>query len=342
MRFSILAIIVLALFSSCSGSKYSHTKSVNKVSMSPVEDPKVLLTEDYEEQEISDFDQKLTDSRGLGTGEVVSMVGQAVSLAIQGVNKLIDAEQKKYSVEYTRTINDIYFYDQVSDMGVYDPTGMQFDGFEVLNMIALDKKGEKKDTAIYLRFEVDKSNPYSIINNSIFHLKLKECTIKHTKAKLAKTKWYNPVTWGEKKKDEMLNVDVSVKLKCTYLDKDGNKVRDEEIGSFIFPIRNCPMNPEHEDYESFRANLIGKKMSGYSFLIPRSIGHRVGKRNKLEQVYSQGRFYMAINVKESGKDKFIERAIYENSEKIFKDAEKGAQDFLPVLEKKLNERKVQD
>lgn len=339
MRLLVLILASTIFLTNCSGSKYSHTKSATKVSMSPVESPEVLLSEEYEEQEISDFDKRLLDSRGLGTTEVVSMVGQAVSLAVEGVSKLIAAEQKKYTVEYTRKIQDIYFYDQVSKNGKYDPTGMQFDGFEILNMIALDKKGKKQDTALYLRFEVDKSNPYSIINNSIFQMKLKEVKIKHTKAKLAKTKWYNPVTWGEKKKDEMLNVDVEVKLMCTYLDEQNNMVRDEEIGSFIFPIRNCPMNPEHPDYKKYREQMLGRMMNGYSFLIPRSMGHRIGPRNKLEKVYSQGRFYMVVKVRESGKDKFIERAIYENSESILKDAEKGAQDLLPVLEKKLNERK---
>jgi hypothetical protein len=323
----IIFSLSLLLISACSGSKYSVTKGKPIAQAAPVEDPQLLYKAGYlQEQKIKDFPDKDDPTRS------AALIGQAISLAITAANQVIAAEQKKYTVEYRRKVDHIYFYDQVSNKGVFDPTGMQFDGFEIINEVMLGKgKNKYKDTAMHMSFEVDIDNPYTIINNSVFHLKLKEIEFNYTNAKMAKTRWYNPLSWGQKNLDELLNVDVELVLKTTYVTQDGRMLKDEVIGTFLFPIRNMPMNPEHPNYQKFREDLIGRHMQGFSFLIPRSIGHRIAEKGLLEQIYSQGRFSMEIRVRESGRDKFVERTFYENSGSMFKSLEKSAKDVVPRL-----------
>lgn len=330
MKPTLILFLVLATIYGCSGSKYSHTNGKSIVNVAPVENPKLLYESGkYREQKIADFNEKDGEGRN-------ALIGQAISLALTAANQLIAAEQKKYTVEYKRKIDHIYFYDQVSDKGVFDPTGMQFDGVDIINEITSGKgKNKQTDTAMFITFEVDKENPYSIINNSIFHMKLKECRVNYTRAKMAKTKWYNPISWGQKKLDELLNIDIEVILKTTYITEQGVMLKDEVIGSFLYPIRNMPMNPEHPNYQKFRDDLKGTPMQGFSFLIPRSIGHRIGANGKLEPVFSQARFSMEIRVRESGRDKFVERTFFENSGSMFQSLEKSANKMLPaVLERR--------
>lgn len=325
MKTLLKTLPLVAVLFACSTSQYSHTNAKNVVNVSPNEDAQLLYRSGvFQEQKILNFSDKDDPTRS------AALIGQAISLAMTLTNQLIAAEQKKYSVEFKRKLDNLYFYDQLSEKSMFDPTGMQFDGFSIFNEIELGKGSNKtKDTAMYLVFEVDTDNPYTIINNSFFHLRLKEIHVKHTRAKMAKTRWYNPLSWGQTKLDEMLNIDIEMTLKTTYVTANGSMIKDEVIGSFLFPIRNLPMNPTHPNYTKARESLIGKHMQGFSFLIPRSIGHRIARDGKLEAVYSQGRFSMEIRVRESGLDKFVERSFYENSGSILKSIEKSANQLVP-------------
>jgi hypothetical protein len=316
-----ISILVLIIFSGCKGSNYSIVKNECKFNAKPVET-------EY------NINNSLIEERSRGGIDAVGLATQAVTLAIDGIQKVIAAEQKKYVSEYGKKVSNLYFYDQTSDLGMYDPTGLLFDGVRIHNTFKPEDTNTF-ETALMLDFELVKDSSWTLsdmVTSGIFYLKLKDCDIKYTRAKMAKTRWYNPITWGSKKNDERLNIDVELKLKSTYIAEGGEMVRDELIGSFLFPIRNCPMNPDQEDYETFREDLIGKRMQGFSFLVPRSAAYAIDDRTKaFKKIYGLGRFSLEINVKESGKDKLIERTFYEQAPELFKSLNKSAQKELPKL-----------
>lgn len=312
---------LLFILSSCKGSSYSIVKNPCKFEADPVET-------EY------DINSEVLDEAARGGGDAVGLATQAVSLAIDGIQKVIAKEQKKYISEYGKQVKNLYFYDKSSTLGMFDPTGLLFDGVRVHNRYQ-PKDTNIYETALMLDFELVKDSSWTLtdmVNNGMFYLKLKDCDINYTRAKLAKTKWYNPITWGSKKKDELLNIDVEIKVKSTYISEAGELIRDETIGTFLFPIRDCPMNPQHEAYESYREKLIGKRMQGFSFLVPRSAGYELNEQtSNFEKVYGLGRFNLEINVTESGKDKFIERTFYEQAPELFKSLNKSANKELPKL-----------
>lgn len=320
-------ILVLIIFSGCKGSNYSIIKNECKFDTKPVET-------EY------DINNSLIEENARGGIDAVGLANQAVTLALDGIQKVIAAEQKKYVSEYGKRVNNLYFYDKPSELGMYDPAGLLFDGVKIHNTYK-PKDTNTFETALMLDFELVKDSSWTLkdmVTNGIFYMKLKACDIQYTRAKMARSRWYNPITWGSKKNDERLNIDVEIKLKSTYIAENGEMIRDELIGSFLFPIRNCPMNPEQEDYEKFREDLIGKRMQGFSFLVPRSAAYAIDDRTKnFKKIYGLGRFNMEIDVKESGKDKLIERTFYEQAPELFKSLNKSAQKELPkLLENKRN------
>jgi hypothetical protein len=320
-HFNYIFIVLLFILVACKGSNYSITKSECKFDAKPVET-------EY------DINRALMEEKSRGGIDAVGLATQAVTLALDGIQKVIAAEQKKYVSEYGRRVNNLYFYDRPSELGMYDPTGLLFDGVKIHNTFK-PKDTNVFETALMLDFELVKDSSWTLndmVTTGVFYLKLKDCDIQYTRAKMAKTRWYNPITWGSKKNDERLNIDVEIKLKSTYISNSGELIRDELIGSFLFPIRNCPMNPEQEDYLAFRENLIGKRMQGFSFLVPRSAAYQLDDRTQqFKQVYGLGRFNLEINVKESGKDKLIERTFYEQAPELFKSLDKSARKELPKL-----------
>jgi hypothetical protein len=316
-----IAAIGACMVVSCKSSDYSIIKKECKFDAEPVET-------EY------DINHALLAERSRGGIDAVGLTTQAISLALDGIQKVIAAEQKKYVSEYGRRVNNLYFYDRTSELGMYDPSGLLFDGVKIHNTF---KPADTSDheTALMLDFELVKDSSWTLQNmvtTGVFYLKLKECNIQYTRAKMAKTRWYNPITWGNKKNDERLNIDIEIKLKSTYIAESGELIRDELIGSFLFPIRNCPMNPQQEDYVSFRENLIGRRMQGFSFLVPRSVGYAIDDRTQeFKKVYGTGRFNLEITVKESGKDKLIERTFYDQAPSLIKSLNKSASKEIPKL-----------
>ena len=100
-------------------------------------------------------------SRGLDM-----LVGSVASIATDAIKKVIANEQKKYIANYQFALTDLYFYDQISNDGPFDPVGMQFSGFKITRTFT-NSEGEI-DTAFTASFSLDTSNLYEILNNSMF------------------------------------------------------------------------------------------------------------------------------------------------------------------------------
>ena len=116
-------------------------------------------------------------SRGTGTrGPLSGIVGGAVSLATNAVKQMIAKDKKKYNAEYNYALTDLYFYDQLSIDGPFDPLGLQFSGFKLVRTF---NNNGKTDTALTAEFVLDTENPYEILNNAMFRLKLKSLKLNY-------------------------------------------------------------------------------------------------------------------------------------------------------------------
>lgn len=257
-----------------------------------------------EEHGIIDYDnlnvQPVGSIRGGSRGAMNGLVGGAVSLATNAVKQIIAKDQAKYFTEYKYALTGLYFYDQLSSEGPFDPVGLQFNGFRLVR--TFENEG-RIDTAMIADFELDVQNPYEIINNSIFRLKLKHLELNYAKVKVPAN-------------NRILNMDFEITFNTSYATGQGQLFRNIELGKFFFFLRNAPLDKTAPGYSEYYQNLEGKKIEGQSFIVPRSYGYHIGENNVPQVAFSQGAYTIDVNVKESSKNKFVNQLIIDNSGKM--------------------------
>jgi hypothetical protein len=302
-------VLVLALgfgLFSCSIFNKNSKSKAETLTMNIVEDSDHIAYASLQAQEIPSF-----AARGKARGFPVALAGGAISLATDAVKKVIADEQKKYVADYTFALTDLYFYDQLAEDSPFDPVGMQFNGFRIARLVENGNDG--RDTAMVVDFELDTDNPYEIINNSIFRLKLKRIDIKKLKAKMAP---------GSQNK---ANLDIEISIRTSYVNADGQLFDNLELGKFYFLLRGAPVGEESEIKNGYFKSLSGTRLDGKSFIVPRSFGYRIAAPGVTEPAFSQGAYSITVSVKESTKDNFVNKIISDNSENIIEMLGKKAQ-----------------
>lgn len=76
------------------------------------------------------------------------------------------------------------------------------------------------------------------------------------------------------------------------------------------------LNKETPDYAAYYEQLAGKKLEGFSFIVPRSYGYHMVDRNNAQPAYSQGAHNITVQVKENSKNKFVNQMLIDNSGKL--------------------------
>jgi hypothetical protein len=292
-----LCILLFFVSVSCQTSRYS---SVGKADQS-----KIILTEkkdaidfaSLKQQSVTSFQQRY-QARAL----LAPMAGSLISLGTDAVKKMIANDQKKYTAEYKMGLSDLVFYDQLSTESAFDPIGMQFNGFTLVR--TFKNSAGSTDTAMVAEFELDKTNPYEILNNSIFRLKLKRFTLNSAKAKVAKN---GPQT---------LNMDFEISFKTSYVNDQGVLFDNVTLGKFVFLLRDAPLNKTAQGYTAYYEKLAGKKIEGRSFIVPRSFGYYINEDGVPAKSFSQGAYSIQVNVKESSKNSFVNTLLIDNSGQI--------------------------
>ena len=246
-------------------------------------------------------------SRGLITA---SMLVKAVSAGSEALKKFIDNEKKKYTAEYVNGLSNLYFYSHLSETNAWDPSGMQLKDFTLLRTF-VNKYG-KTDTAIKVTFMLDTAKSYEIYNNAVFRLKIKDIQVNFAKAKVPTKHWYMPWTYLQKHRNDKLDLDLEIDFTTTYNTKEGVIHHNIDLGKFYLLLRDAPLDKKDSTYTEYYNNLVGESLDGYSFIVPRSYGHYYNGAEYLP-CYSQGNYSITIKVKESGKDKFIDKLIMDNS-----------------------------
>lgn len=287
----------------CTASKYSNKTKNESVAMKVDENSNAINYALFQQQSIPTL-----ASRGEKT-RASAMVGKAVSYAIKGAMMAIDMEKKKYTATYKQELTDLFFYDQLSTESAFDPVGMQFQGFKLIRTIR-DKSG-KTDTAIFANFILDTENPYEIINNSFFKLRLSDIKINYAKAKIASSKWYIPSSLL--KNPDKLNIDFEITIRSSWVTPEGNFNSNVVIGKFYLNLRDIPMDRNSPEYGKYIEKLKNTALIGKCSLVPRSYGYYYFNTDQLKKCFGQGLYTINIDVKESGAMNFVLKSFSENS-----------------------------
>jgi hypothetical protein len=226
-----------------------------------------------------------------------------ITKGIQGIQSMIHNRKKKYNSDYSFAIKDESFYDQVSADGPFDPVGIRFKGFTITRIFNHDD--QPADTAFLASFAIDTSGDKmsEIMNNGIFRLKLDTFILKSGRVKLPKHL-------------KNLNMDMEISFLSSYISNNGQINTDVKVGSFVYSIRNAPLDQNDPSYKEYYQNLPKKSpfCTGQSFLIPRSAGYfKNDKSKKVEQCWGEGLFSIKVAVKESSKNTFVDKLIIYNS-----------------------------
>jgi hypothetical protein len=304
-------LLAAVLFTNCATSNLSNKREGEKVKMAVDQRSEVINYALLQRQQIPTVSNRIANDRDRGL-ITTGLVSQAVTAGANAVKQLIANENKKYMAEYESGVSGLFFYDQLSVKSAFDPIGMQFAGFTFVRTFK-NPKGVL-DTAIVAHFSLDTDSMgvYDIFNNSFFRLKLDSIDVRYAKAKVGSNRWYMPWTLFQKKDDEKLHLDIEIAFTTNYVNKQGNIFNNLELGKFYLNLRNAPINKETEGYKEYYKSLKGKQLDGYSFVVPRSFGYYFHEGD-FRECFSRGLYNIVVKVKESSKDKFVDKLIMSNS-----------------------------
>lgn len=258
-------------------------------------------------QNIPTLEERIDSARGLIASGATSLIG----LAVSGAKTIITNEKGKYTANTKFAKTELYFYDQPSLDGAFDPAGMQFTGFDLVRTIK-NSAGEL-DTAFLATFVVDTSQVAEILNNHIFRLKLTAFREKYIKPKVAMV--------GPRK----MSVEFNISFLTTYISDKGTIHDSLVLGKFHCMLKDISI--EHGDPEFGLCKRDGKdkamEVTGKAFIVPRSAGY-FKVDNKIIQGFNQGAYSIAVTVKECTRPNFATSYIIENGSSWLDDASKAA------------------
>jgi hypothetical protein len=286
-------------FCACISSEVGSATRNEKLHMKIREQRDIIQSSKLQSQRVLSLDERAyaenDKTRGLLEPAAVSLV----SLATDGVKTIIANEQKKYLANYQFGLTDLYFYDQLSNDGPFDPVGMQFSGFRLLR--TFKNRMGMEDTAMIADFAIDTVNSFEIINNSMFRLRLKELELRHAKAKVARS---------ERTK---LNLDFEITFLTSYVNNQGMIFDSVVLGKFYLFLRGAPLDRSDPGYRPYYDKVRDSLLTGKSFIVPRSFGYHREPDGQTRQGFSQGAYSIYVRVKESSKDHFITKLLIENA-----------------------------
>jgi hypothetical protein len=304
-----ICILVCVFLSGCIASDVGSAAKKEALQMKIKENSNVVSPDKLITQQIPTMQERSLAARGDGRGLFAPLAGNLISLASSAVKQVIANDQKKYTATYQFGLTDLYFYDQLSEEGPFDPVGMQFSGFKLVRTF-MNNEGIK-DTALVADFTIDTTSISDVINNSVFRMRVKSFDLRYAKAKVAK---------GQKKK---LNMDFEISMVSSYVGGEGKISEKVVLGKFYLLLRDMPLDRTENGYAEYYTKLKDSLLNGKSFLVPRSIGHYRNPIGEMKQAYSRGAYSIEVKVKESSKNNFVTRMLFENANMIIDASSSG-------------------
>ncbi len=309
-------LVCLSLFG-CIASEVGSASKKEALHMKIKENSNVVSSDKLITQQIPTMQERSLAARGDGRGLLAPLAGNLISLASSAVKQVIANDQKKYAATYQFGLTDLYFYDQLSEEGPFDPVGMQFSGFKLVR--TFQKSEGVKDTALVADFMIDTANISDVINNSVFRLRVKSFDLRYAKAKVAK---------GQVKK---LNMDFEISIVSSYVSPDGVINEKVVLGKFYLLLRDMPLDRSEPAYPAYYNKLKDSLLAGKSFLVPRSVGHYRNPIGEMKQAFSRGAYSIEVRVKESSKNNFVTRMLFENANMIIDASSNGIKSKIGKL-----------
>ncbi|MCX6210165.1 MAG: hypothetical protein NTZ59_11895 [Bacteroidetes bacterium] len=207
--------------------------------------------------------------------------------------------KQQFNPNYSFAIKDEHFYNQISLLGQFDPTGINFKGFTIYRIV--ENKNKHIDTTLTARFVVDTlgDNINNIYNNGFFRLKLDSVSVKSTKMKISR-------------KTKSINLDFEVIISSSFIDENAGINTDIEMGKFLVSAINLPIRNNDSLINTYN-NQIQQSTNciGQCFLIPRSLGYFKNiLSGSLEKCFGNGMFSIQVAVRESAKNSIINNLLF--------------------------------
>jgi hypothetical protein len=314
----LIVISTTVVFYACSTSNVGSATKDESLNIKIKEQHNLIDPEKLPAQQPLTIGERALADKGESRGVLSPVAGSLVSLATNAVKKVIANKQKKYVADYQFGLTDLYFYDQLSNESPFDPVGLQFSGFKLLRTFA--DKEDNIDTALIADFVLDTVRMSEMINNSIFRMRLKDFQLRYAKAKVPNNQ------------DKKLNLDFEITFTTSYVSDEGKIYDSVVLGKFYLFLRDAPLDQQQADYKPYYDKLKDSLLIGKSFIVPRSFGYHREVSGEMKAGYSQGAYSIQVRVKESSKDHFITKLIFENAN-VMIDA--GGSQLKSTLNKKL-------
>ncbi len=191
------------------------------------------------------------------------------------------------------TVDEIKdFYSVSSTEGALDPAGIKFDGIGCLRM-------EGEDTVFFISCHIDRSKLYRIINHSKFELILDTLIISPEHSNLPNS--ILPLDFSfDQRRDFMLSIDIGIY--SSWYTELIELHTDEQIGHFTIDI---PVNPSDLNHDGFLRYIRNErepsryKISGESFIVPRSYTGYRDRTGRYRQIWGTGQYRMTIDLNET-------------------------------------------
>jgi hypothetical protein len=299
MKQTCYAVLIALLFCSCKASEVGSATKEEALAMRIKEQRNVINPDLVPPQEALTMGERSLAERGERRGLLAPLAGNMVSLATDAVKKMIANDQKKYFAAYDFGLTGLYFYDQLSTQSPFDPVGMQFSGFKLIR--TFESKTGQTDTALIADFVLDTVNLSELINNSMFRLRLRDLDLRYAKAKV------------QAGKAKQLNMDVEINFMTSYVSPDGRMYDSVMLGKFYLFLRKAPLDPTDSTYTAYYESLQDSLLTGKAFIVPRSFGYHRGADGEMKPGYSQGAYSIQVKVKETSKNNFVTKLVFDNA-----------------------------
>lgn len=287
------------LIAGCKASNVGSAVKEEALAMKINEQKNIIDPERVPPQEALTMTERSLANRGARRGLLAPLAGNMVSLATNAVKQMIANDQKKYLASYDFGLTNLYFYDQLSSEGPFDPVGLQFGGFKLIR--TFEAKAGNVDTALIADFGIDTVNVSELINNSMFKLRLKSFDLRYAKAKVPENH------------DKKLNMDMEISFITSYVSADGRMYDSVLLGRFYLFLRQAPLNVNDTAYAGYYHALKDSLLTGKSFIVPRSFGYYRDPNGEMKPGYSQGAYSIQVKVKETSKNNFVTKLVFDNA-----------------------------
>jgi hypothetical protein len=290
--FVAIICMMLILCASCTTQKFPERRTKGeKITLRVIEDPAYLNMENLLAQ------NPRQDLVSRGAPLLAPFVGQTFSFAYNQVKRLFKTDVTKYKSTYGAGQNQHCFYQTISQEGMTDPAGIQFKGLQ-LSRTVTDKQ-EKTDTALYASFSIDRDDPYELLNNSTFRLRLDSLNLRYTRARVKTHSFLRPSGWFYFRKPA-LSLDFTINVYSSWMTEQTQVYNRVLLGTFKLHLQDIPENPSSEAFQTYYTNLKDSLLSGSCFLIPRSVASIKSDEKSFVKCYSKGLYDIAITVEETG------------------------------------------